>query len=98
MLFFIIFLIFGYNNIPVVAEEKPGEYKTEILEPKRSKILVGDPITGKAVLKNTAKFYYTKVKDWAIDKAWKELKESGDVLWRKALKNFLDTLAYDAAT
>ncbi len=39
-----------------------------------------------------------QIKDWAKKEAWEELKKSGDIAWRKALKNFLNTLAIDTAT
>ncbi len=38
-----------------------------------------------------------QIKSWAIDKALVELKNSGDIAWRQALKFFLNQLAYDTA-
>ncbi|MDP2708982.1 MAG: hypothetical protein Q8O93_02970, partial [bacterium] len=38
------------------------------------------------------------IKDWAIEEAWQQLKQSGDIAWQQTLKFFLNTLAYDTAT
>ncbi|MDD4901196.1 MAG: hypothetical protein PHS62_03775 [Patescibacteria group bacterium] len=39
-----------------------------------------------------------QAKTWVREDLWQNLKKSGDVAWKAALKNFLNTLAYDMAT
>ncbi|MFH1583009.1 MAG: hypothetical protein ABIB72_01675, partial [Candidatus Falkowbacteria bacterium] len=66
--------------------------------PVAGEIFVRDPVTGELIIKDTAEYYASRVKDWAIQEAWEQLKKSGDIAWRQALKYFLNTLAYDTAT
>ena len=54
--------------------------------------------TTAATKKSGAQRALDQIKSWSMQKALEELKKSGDIAWRQALKFFLNTLAYDMAT
>jgi len=62
------------------------------------KVQVEAQSTTKATAALKKKTTIDKIKDWFREDAWKELKKSGAIAYKAAIKNFLNSLAYDMAS
>src|SRR3989338_123533 len=93
-----------FNPAPAAAQltgsgGDPSSYLTGSDVPGDINPILGkSPGTEKTVNKLSWKRIADQLKTWARETLWRELKKAGDVAWKAALKNFLNTLAYDTAT
>jgi len=95
-IFIIVFFIFLISAKNILAADiyKPGAGLQGMIKA----IITKAPGTEAKVGKFSWKTMVDQIKTWAIKEALVQLKKSGDIAWRQALKFFLNTLAYDTAT